>query len=1034
MSKFLNRLNEVIQVEATTTSVGDFLVTHKPFKNLYHFVKNESLSSNAIDEETLYKDLFHNNIDKHQFVVIQGTQGCGKSHIIRWMKVRLEQEIDPKKEAIMFISRNHNTLQDAIKQILDSNIFPDEIKNNQIKKLKEVSASGLTGDELKKQIIFNITFAIDADADKDNDILDRRMRDMLKTFLLDKHIQENYLLGVNTPIEKIRMKMENPDNNNVNLDDGPVFTKNDFNIPISELQSSAFQEAHMHTRKFAEKLVTSFEADKLKEKVARYLNSKVSEVIERSEKFKTTDLKELFNALRVELKKEGKNLILFIEDLTAFTGLDKAIVEVLVTNHQAEGNDEYCRIISVVGLTRAFYEDNIPDNLRDRITTNILINTSNSDDSKSTFFQNPTEIAKFAARYMNAINLDSSIIQKWIKEGADYSDLPIYKNNEKYKWANVEDEGKTLSIYPFNKNALWNLYFSIDENKRTPRAFLKDILKYLLSLWSDKGKSFIRDEKIFDNGIIRIPSWSNEKPYEQDSDAYNEQDKVARKILLRIWGNRTTEKTDDGKVGDVEKEIFEEFEVSTDIFSKTEISSPKPAINTTTINTTTTVVKPATQSNKEKTYDRLFAEINDWQASVKGELPSHIELREILCHRILNSIDWSSYNVPRYLVEYFKTGNIKIEGQTLDSGSKYKYIIEKSLETKYALIALIGFKYKGSNSWNYDNSIDDYINFMTWLKQRENTIVEFVKNQKGVNSNIAYLSVVSEYYLKHLLGKISIDNNDTEIVSELLKPISRRDVEEFRTKQYSDYWRKTFDYVVNNFNPEDLHSLNMNYFKRMFGDTTTETVNYNFYDISFILEQIKKLRQKEFNLNNIEIEKIEDDVPAYLKPVAFLNYLSPKLNTIVDENKKQIMDNSLYITGAIGDDYSENNTKYVIEQMELFLRYLQDTLNIPFPFDKFSSLIRGEIKPAFVSKYLTNISKLNKSTNTLNSLELITKMDVNDLISVNQVFINYAKFLKDIKESYSSSQNGNNAQEISRIKDSAKNTLNSMLKIVEEEC
>ena len=60
----------------------------------------------------------------------------------------------------MFISRNHNTLQDAIKQILDSNIFPDEIKNNQIKKLKEVSSSGLTGDELKKQIIYNITYQI----------------------------------------------------------------------------------------------------------------------------------------------------------------------------------------------------------------------------------------------------------------------------------------------------------------------------------------------------------------------------------------------------------------------------------------------------------------------------------------------------------------------------------------------------------------------------------------------------------------------------------------------------------------------------------------------------------------------------------------------------------------------------------------------------------------------------------------------------------------------------------------------------------
>ena len=58
MNKYLQRLNDVIQVEATTSSIADFLVTHKPFKNLYSFVQNEELSSNAIDEEVLYWVVF----------------------------------------------------------------------------------------------------------------------------------------------------------------------------------------------------------------------------------------------------------------------------------------------------------------------------------------------------------------------------------------------------------------------------------------------------------------------------------------------------------------------------------------------------------------------------------------------------------------------------------------------------------------------------------------------------------------------------------------------------------------------------------------------------------------------------------------------------------------------------------------------------------------------------------------------------------------------------------------------------------------
>ena len=86
------------------------------------------------------------------------------------------------------------------------------------------------------------------------------------------------------------------------------------------------------------------------------------------------------------------------------------------------------------------------------------------------------------------------IDNKWVKNGADYADLPIFEGNKHHEWANVEDNGKLLSIYPFNKNALWNLYFSIDENKRTPRAFLKDVLRYILTLWDAKGNNLFRDE------------------------------------------------------------------------------------------------------------------------------------------------------------------------------------------------------------------------------------------------------------------------------------------------------------------------------------------------------------------------------------------------------------------------------------------------------------------------------------------------------------------------------------------------------------
>lgn len=1030
MNKYLQRLNDVIQVEATTSSIADFLVTHKPFKNLYSFVQNEELSSNAIDEEVLYDNIFHKEINNHQFVVIQGTQGCGKSHLIRWMKVRLEEEIDKNKEAVMFISRNHNTLQDAIKQILDSDIFPDEIKNNQIKRLKENSSNGYTGEELKKQIIFNLKLEIDYDLEHNiNDILDRRMKDMLKTFIMDENIQKKFLLTTNSPIEKIRSKIESTDNS-VNFDESPVFSKDDFKMSTAELISPEFRDSHVHTKRFAEKLNSDYEADKNKENVARYLNSKVSKVIERSEKFKTTDLKELFNSLRVELKKEGKNLVLFIEDLTAFTGLDKAIVEVLIANHKAEGNEEYCRIISVVGLTRAFYEDNIPDHLRDRITTNVLINTSSNSANKETFFKNKDEIADFAARYMNAINLEENIIKEWVKQGADYNQLPIFSDNLIYKWANVEVGEQTMSIYPFNKNALWNLYFSISETKRTPRAFLKDVLKYLLTIWSSNTKNFLHDEKIFDNGIIRIPNWSNVKNYEQDNDSYNAEDIIPRKLLLCIWGNQTTEKYND-KVGDVEKEIFEHFNVSTDIFEKLNSTNVEQSVVKQTQQTSQSVVSNNTQIVIDKNYDKLYSEINEWNSKPNGQLPSHIELRELLVKSIINTLDWFKYDVPRQLVEKFSQKNIKIQGQVLDSGSKYLFNVGNNTETKYMLIALIGFKYKGKNSWDYENSTDDYINFVTWLKHYEKDIVKFVLAQNGEIFDNALYNVMAEYYLKAFLGMIKSNYSTIDIVKSLIKE------PEDKTLQFNSnsvFWNDTYSYIKKNYMPTMMHSVCMNYFMRLFGEESTETVKYKLYDISLLLDKLDIIQNKKFNIDSFQIDRISDEsLLAYLKPISFLKFINAKQQKLVEDSKSTLQIESIGLMSALSEDINSDEIKEVLEEMEKFLHYLQNELNIPYPSDKFRDLINGNISSNAIYGILKKKENIEKEDNILSSIELIADFNFELLQKVNRLFMDYADFLKTEKNLYSSTHEGDEAKKLSEYKDTIKNSIKTMLKTVEEE-
>ena len=67
-------------------------------------------------------------------------------------------------------------------------------------------------------------------------------------------------------------------------------------------------------------------------------------------------------------------MALFIEDITAFTGLDTGLIEALVAEHRGEQQASLCRLLSVVGITDGYYTDKFPDNIKDRVTHRFGLN------------------------------------------------------------------------------------------------------------------------------------------------------------------------------------------------------------------------------------------------------------------------------------------------------------------------------------------------------------------------------------------------------------------------------------------------------------------------------------------------------------------------------------------------------------------------------------------------------------------------------------------------------------------------------------
>lgn len=93
-------------------------------------------------------------------------------------------------------------------------------------------------------------------------------------------------------------------------------------------------------------------------KIANYLNQFVNDVIQRCAGIEPGDFRDIFQDIRKELYRIGKNLTLFIEDVTSFTGVDDALLDALIVEHTGmNAGENLCRISSIVGTTSNYLQN-----------------------------------------------------------------------------------------------------------------------------------------------------------------------------------------------------------------------------------------------------------------------------------------------------------------------------------------------------------------------------------------------------------------------------------------------------------------------------------------------------------------------------------------------------------------------------------------------------------------------------------------------------------------------------------------------------
>lgn len=1002
IAQYKRKLSDVFQINATVVEKEYFMLTHKPFKNIKMY--SESLFLNGeknLHENDLY-DTIMSNRDKHQFHVVKGDNGSGKSHLIRWIQEHYEQEA--QDEAVISISRMQSTLKGAIQQIIDAEVIRNHETSDRLKKLIEANEH-LDNKHLKNLILAHFMVAVREDDETQEITLRPSKRNSLYDFLASQETQE-LLLKENGPVDRIQKKLAPGVNNEVMNDVNPHFVSEDFQITSAQAQELKRTDLSRKALKFigevqdASHAEEQEEVEEFRELVAKYLNQFLDKVVQECLSLRGTDLKDIFLLLRKELKKEGKNLTLFIEDITSFTGVDKDLVEVLISDNKK--NSSLCRLISLVGITNGYYNTSLPGNIKDRITSHIEID--------NVVIQDEEEAAELAARYINAVYLDDDQIEEWKSSGYRLVDFPVATVFNKHTWAKCKIENRVeLSIFPFTKAALWNFYTNLDP--QTPRNFLQAVLLQYIQKYTVDGPNGNFPPPIGKviNDFKRVPNWKNSSTDRVLKNKVSPDLKEQYETLFRIWGNGTMEEyTVDGKnvVGGLEDDVFRAFGL--DLVSGIQVSKPTTG-NTSTAGdshgpTTTVTPKPTEDGSKKPDegggivkkkpgnepvkpltpipsfqppidppieepvnpqLEEALGEIEKWS---KGSTLDNNWMITDLLDIIRDYIHWDLEGISTLIVKDFLTNRyVLIEDQTkkVAVSEKNALLFKRSDDLRYALEALASYKFEGNDSWGFENSYMALLSLHTWLETVRDDILLFLEkpyDYEGDNWQMKDYLVTAEFYRTSLLnGFTGVEKKSEDIYLSLVK-----DKEREKSNGHSNSWRTLFNYL------KDEHTDNFRrYFNIVQGGVrfAGRPSPIFFFDAYEIIKTISQLRSIEFNVqvDNIPTGRTNSwYISAYIT-----RDIKSRISNAIEEELKQSKSSVQKVNELLGDNISEDVIVKAVDEMKGFLDYLRE-MKEPFHDATYDSLYKGVTDYKQIAEKVTVLQSLSQTNSMVEQLIIMS--------------------------------------------------------------
>ncbi|WP_426752048.1 protein DpdH [Myxococcus sp. Y35] len=721
----LENVKACISAEAETSSSAIFLAAHQRMK--FECMRVGGGQETEIRDERVLLEAFMEDKPPEGRVILPiiGSSGVGKSHVIRWLDVQLQRH--PRYEHLHIIRiPKGSSLKGVLRLILEKLSGPAYAAFR--KKLNEAHEQ-LDPDLAAKMLLTNLRhLLVKASEAATERLAAKRSQDPDRDKLLKNYGTPRALPALlGDPVLESALFLGTPAKPGIVTRLAEQVTKeggSDVDQRVHQFESSHFRvpdelvpEMNAQARNFYSQIAK--EGEHHRAHAASLLNGLLDQAKQELLRMGDNTLTELFVDVRAQLFKEQKELILLVEDFAVLSGLQGALLDVMIREAYRDGKQVLCTIRSALAYTEGYM---LKDTVRTRARIEWLIPERDNDVI--------SRAVDLVGGYLNAARLGRDTLTEtfnarslgttgeWSAEWA-----PRFEHDLDEPSAQVLDAFGTSSqghpLFPFNRPAIERLVGAGSQGPDgrplfNPRNIINNVLRETLAYRPEFQRGEFPNETFGTTEALSVDTLAEIRRLQP-----SQWKRYAR--VAAYWGPLP--------------EAFQAFGLSAlDLTGHFTIEEPKGK----------TSVSPA--APKPPAVNALTSKIQNWDQKLtewhRGRNFTQAEARDLrnwIAPRVMTFIPWSlhmlqpPWDAKEVADRIFLPGGSTAE--TTEGNALFIVCTQReredeqaSLGIRNALLAIIRHELN-VREWNYEGAERDSVRVAQFLTDRINRTVESARAQ-----------------------------------------------------------------------------------------------------------------------------------------------------------------------------------------------------------------------------------------------------------------------------------------------------------------